>query len=67
MYFENEVLKLSEIMIPPMMSSTMSSKTTSQKEANEKIVNDDKKEPGRPTLDEDKKSEKTLANEEAQK
>ena len=67
MYFENEVLKLSEIMIPPMMSSTMSSKTTSQKEANEKIVNDDKKEPGRPALDEDKKSEKTLANEEAQK
>ena len=67
MYFENEVLKLSEIMIPPMMSSTMSSKTTSQKEANEKIVNDDKKEPGRPALEEDKKSEKTLANEEAQK
>ena len=54
-------------MIPPMMSSTMSSKTTSQKEANEKIVNDDKKEPGRPALEEDKQSEKTLANEEAQK
>ena len=54
-------------MIPPMMSSTMSSKTASQKEANEKIVNDDKKEPGRPALEEDKKSEKTLANEEAQK
>ena len=54
-------------MIPPMMSSTMSYKTTSQEEANEKIINDYKKEPGRHAPEEDKNSEKTLANEEAQK
>lgn len=66
--FENNVLKLSEIMIPPMMSSTMSSKTTSQKSANEQIVaGEEKKTAGRPELEEDKKSEKTLQNEEAQK
>lgn len=70
MYFENEVLKLSEIMIPPMMSSTMSSKTVAQKDANAataKSASGENEGAGRPALDEDKKSEKTLQNEEAQK
>lgn len=67
MQFENNVLKLSEIMIPPMMSSTMSSKTVAQQSANNQIVSQDTKKAGRPELEEDQKSEKTLKNKEAEK
>ena len=56
-YFENEVLHLSQIMIPPLMSSTINSDDVLRK--------GEKDEGGRPELPEDQKSEKTIANQES--
>ena len=69
-HFENEVLHLSEIMIPPLMSSTMSSedllgnknKTNSDKVQN---VSEEDSKGGRPEKDATQKSDKTLANKES--
>ena len=66
--FENEVLKLNEVMIPPLMSSTMSSEqilgnknqnvgSASQKSSEGKS--------GRPEKADDQKSEKTIQNKES--
>lgn len=75
-YFENEVLHLSQIMIPPLMSSTLnsedvlgkkdsdtSSKTQSSTEV--KAASVETKEVGRPEKADDEKSEKTIANRES--
>ena len=64
-HFENEVLHLSEIMIPPLMSSTMSSedllgnknKTQSNKNQN---TSEEGSKGGRPEKDATQKSDKTL-------
>ena len=69
--FENDILQLSSIMIPPLMSSTLSgedvlgkkgsdtnSKSQNKVEAEEKTV-------GRPTKAEGDKSDKTIQNQEA--
>ena len=69
-HFENEVLHLSEIMIPPLMSSTMSSedllgnknKTSSNKVQN---ISEEDSKGGRPEKDATQKSDKTLANKES--
>lgn len=58
-YFENDVLDLVNVLIPPLMSSTMSvdmlkNKTTSSSEG-----------AGRPKKEDDEKSTKTLQNEES--
>lgn len=74
--FENEILSLADIMIPPMMSSTMSGKTldkndqgTSNKTQNKQTevttVTEEKKN-GRPEKAAQEKSDKTIANEESQ-
>lgn len=69
-YFENEVLKLHEIMIPPLMSSTMSSeqildiKDQKKLQKNQNNV-ESKKEAGRPEKPDDQKSEKTIQNKES--
>jgi len=60
-YFENDILDLVNVFIPPLMSSTM----------NENILNrvresDSGEGAGRKKLDDDKKSEKTIANQESQ-
>ena len=55
-YFENDMLHLEEIFIPPQSSNTMSGKDT---EASGGSAG------GRPALDDDQKSEKTIANEES--
>ena len=72
-YFENEILSLSEIMVPPLMSSTMkmddlkgksggtSTNKTQTKTAGQAV---DKK-AGRPEKDDAQKSEKTIQNKEA--
>ena len=67
-HFENEVLKLQEIMIPPLMSSTMSSqdilgqgKTGKNQEQQKSSDNTG----GRPEKEDDKKSDKTIANRES--
>lgn len=68
-YFENEVLHLSEIMIPPLMSSTMSSQdilgNRSKSSNNSSQINTEDSKSGRPELDDSKKSEKTIQNKES--
>ena len=74
-HFENEVLKLSEIMIPPLMSSTMSSQDVlgtrgqgnQQKQANavQQAAAGDEKKGGRPEKADSQKSDKTIANRES--
>ena len=56
--FENDILELSKIMIPPMMSSTMNAEALAQ-------VHGDKKSVGGQELPDNEKSDKTLANREA--
>ena len=68
-YFENEILHLSQIMIPPLMSSTINSddvlgKTDKEKVAKTQVQTEENK-GGRPELAEDQKSEKTIANQES--
>ena len=68
-YFENEVMHLSELMIPPLMSSTMNmedlkgrkNKTDSAQNQNSSEAG----EAGRPEKPDDEKSDKTLANKES--
>ena len=78
-YFENEVLNLTEIMIPPLMSSTMSSQDilgkkdqngqTKNQNSTEgtktQVIQTEEKQSGRPEKPDDQKSEKTIRNKEA--
>ena len=70
--FENEVLHLHEVMIPPLMSSTMSSqdvlgnKSQSNTSQTQKNTGDSDNTGGRPEKADDQKSEKTIKNKEAQ-
>ena len=75
-HFENEVLRLSEIMIPPLMSSTLSSEDILGKKGSEKSgnsqntsgtqkVSTETKEAGRPEKPDDQKSQKTIQNKES--
>ena len=66
-YFENQVLKLHEIMIPPLMSSTMSSqdvlgRLSKSDQSKTQKSTEAKSQGGRPELEDDQKSEKTLKN-----
>lgn len=66
--FENDVLKLSEIMIPPMMSSTMSGKDLANaagKTPAEQAKTATSNAGGRPEKADDEKSEKTIKNKES--
>ena len=68
-YFENEILNLSEIMIPPLMSSTLNMedlkgrKDKTPTSQNQNTTKEGK--PGRPEKPEGEKSDKTLANKES--
>ena len=72
-HFENEILHLSEIMIPPLMSSTLSSedilgnknKTDGSKTQNTSGQGDSENSAGRPEKPDDQKSDKTIANKES--
>lgn len=69
--FENEVLKLHEIMIPPLMSSTMSSEDVLGRRSNsntsktQKAIEGEEKSAGRPEKSDAEKSDKTIANKES--
>ena len=63
-YFENEILDLVNIFIPPMMSSTMNSDVLNRLNNENKNGNSDST-GGRPEKNDDEKSEKTLMNEES--
>ena len=77
-HFENEVLNLSEIMIPPLMSSTMSSedvlgksnqtgqsKSQNNSGSSTKSTGTSEKSAGRPEKADGEKSEKTIKNKES--
>jgi hypothetical protein len=62
-YFENEVLNLSAIMIPPLMSSTMNAESLSSVTGNKNQKDGQSQEgAGRPEKSDSEKSEKTAAN-----
>lgn len=65
-YFENDILNLSEVMIPPLMSSTLNmedlkAKSNSSSGSNSQISTDSNS-AGRPEKADDQKSEKTIQN-----
>lgn len=66
--FENEVLHLSEIMVPPLSSNTMSGKDLTLGQSNQTKSNNSqkqqttKKTSGRPEKEDSEKSDKTIAN-----
>jgi len=71
-HFENEVLKLQEIMIPPLMSSTLNGKDilpgskegdNAQAQVNKAAA--EPKQTGRPEKEDGQKSDKTIANRES--
>ena len=68
-YFENEILDLVNIFIPPMMSSTMNSdvlnRVNQQNKINRETEGNGESTGGRPEKADDEKSEKTLMNEES--
>lgn len=74
-HFENEILNLTEIMIPPLMSSTMSSeqvlgnkqqKNTNNTQNNKtNVAATTEKKVGRPEKEDGEKSDKTIANKES--
>ena len=80
-YFENEVLHLSEIMIPPLMSSTLNGEdilgkrnqentsknqnSTEGTKTSQQVVKTEEKSSGRPEKPDDEKSEKTIQNRES--
>ena len=75
-HFENEVLHLSEIMIPPLMSSTLNGEdilgkkdstgsSNSQNKSGTKKTTAEQKTAGRPEKADDQKSEKTIQNKES--
>lgn len=71
-YFENQILRLSEIMIPPLMSSTLSGEDILGKSEKSNSSNTQKTsegqnsgEAGRPEKSDDEKSEKTIQNKES--
>lgn len=65
-YFENEILHLSEIMIPPLMSSTLSSEdilgNKQQNGSGDSVISTEESAVGRPEKSDDQKSEKTIQN-----
>ena len=69
-YFENEVLNLSEIMVPPMSSNTLNADglislndRKQEKKAAAQTIKDGT--PGRKELPDDQKTEKTIQNRES--
>ena len=65
-FFENQVLYLSEIMIPPLMSSTMSSEDLGNLgNKNKSQINENQESSGRPPKEESELSDKTIQNKEA--
>lgn len=63
-YFENELMDLDSLFVPPQMSSTMSGKETTQEDKSKQEPSSDD-EGGRPELPDDEKTEKTIQNKES--
>lgn len=65
-YFENDVLDLVHVFIPPLMSSTMNADALNNTGRGNKTGDNNNNTGGRPEKDNDEKAEKTIANEESQ-
>ena len=74
MKFENDILDLNHVMLPPLSSNTMNAEdfqtlgktnesNSTKNQNNIEKKEKDTKEAGRPKLEDDQKSDKTLANE----
>lgn len=66
-YFEREILDLNTLMIPPLMSSTMSSQDVLGIRGTSSTSTAGSGQSGRPEKSDDQKSEKTIANKESQR
>ena len=65
---KKDILKLNQIMVPPLMSSTLSGEDIlGTKDQGKTSQNQNNTEGGRPEKADDEKSDKTIANKEAQK
>lgn len=66
--FENEVMDMTSLFIPPQMSSTVSSSDTSSSNSTSKTASSDSDNdgPGRPELPDDQKTDKTIQNRESE-
>jgi hypothetical protein len=68
-FFENKILNLSEIMIPPLMSSTLNMEDLKGRNNKTNTAQNQNKtesgQSGRPEKPDDEKSDKTLANKES--
>lgn len=62
-FFENELMDLDSLFVPPQMSSTISGKESDEKSNAKKTPSDDAG--GRPETPDDQKAEKTIQNKEA--
>ena len=68
-YFENDLLDLVHVFVPPLMSSTMNAEAIAQTKSGSsptKVKEDTGSTGGRPEKSDDEKSEKTIMNEESQ-
>ena len=67
--FENQVLDLNSIMVPPLSSNVMNSDTLldkkDKKNTDQKSNNKEEKQAGRPEKEDSEKSDKTIANRES--
>ena len=64
--FENKVMNLNDLFVPPQMSSTMSGKDSNKASSDSKKPGIPSDNPGgRPELPDDQKSEKTIQNKES--
>ena len=64
-YFENDVLDLVNIFIPPLMSSTMNENILNRTAGKGNAASGEEKKAGRKELENDQKSEKTIQNKES--
>ena len=64
-YFENDILDLVNIFIPPLMSSTMNENILNKTAGKDNAVPGEEKKAGRKELENDQKSEKTIQNKES--
>ena len=65
-YFENDILDLVNVFIPPLMSSTMNGDTIQNLTNKNKTSDDEGSQGGRPEKADDEKSTKTIQNKESQ-
>lgn len=65
-YFENDILDLVNVFIPPLMSSTMNGDTIQNLTNKNKTSDDEGSQGGRPEKTDDEKSTKTIQNKESQ-